>query len=59
MKEASGELNMTLVTIVAVAAIGGLIYVFLPKIKQVINKTWNSQCVQYNADGSCAKTANQ
>lgn len=41
MKEASGELNMTLVTIVAVAAIGGLIYAFLPTIKNVINKQWN------------------
>ncbi len=42
MKEASGELNMTLVTIVAVAAIGGLIYFFLPTIKNVINNIWTN-----------------
>ena len=58
MKEASGELNMTLVTIVAVAAIGALIYVFLPKIKNAINKTWDNQCIQYDTSGKCTKYAN-
>ena len=43
MKEASGELNMTLITIVAIAAIatifGTLLY---PKIKQSIESKWDS-----------------
>ncbi len=29
MKEASGELNMTVITIVAIAAVGALFYVFV------------------------------
>ena len=58
MKEASGELNMTLITIVAVAAIGALIYFFLPQIKNVISKTWGNQCIEWNADGTqCKKRA--
>lgn len=43
MKEASGELNMTLITIVAIAAIatifGTLLY---PRIKQAIEDKWDS-----------------
>ena len=43
MKEASGELNMTLITIVAIAAIatifGTLLY---PKIKEAIENKWDS-----------------
>ena len=61
MKEASGELNMTLVTIIAVAAIGALIYVFLPKITETINKRWETTdeqtktCARYNENGTCAE----
>lgn len=58
MKEASGELNMTLITIVAVAAIGALIYIFLPTIKNAINKTWNNQCIEYYTNGKCKTKAN-
>lgn len=58
MKEASGELNMTLITIVAVAAIGALIYFFLPTIKNAITKTWDNQCIEWSADGKkCVKRA--
>ena len=53
MKEASGELNMTLITIVAIAAIGGLIYFFLPKIKTAISNQWGRTCVQYDTNGNC------
>ena len=49
MKEASGELNMTLITIVAIAAIASLFVVFiLPIVKNRIgnsvknvNTNWN------------------
>lgn len=42
MKEASGELNMTLITIVAVAAIAGLFAFLWPTIKQNIVDKWNN-----------------
>lgn len=41
MKEASGELNMTLITIVAVAAIAGLFALLWPTIKKNIIDKWN------------------
>lgn len=40
MKEASGELNMTLITIIAVALIGGIFAMLYPNIKNRIEKTW-------------------
>lgn len=48
MKEATGELNMTVVTIVAIAAVALLFYVFLwPVIqRQIVNQT----CKTYGAD---------
>lgn len=48
MKEASGELNMTLITIIAIAAIAGLFTVFLlPRIKNSISNRWDQ--VENNA----------
>lgn len=42
MKEASGELNMTVVTIIAIAAIAGFFSIVLwPNIKESINRQWN------------------
>lgn len=41
MKEASGELNMTLVTIVAIAAIAGIFALLYPRIKNSIEKRWD------------------
>lgn len=41
MKEASGELNMTLITIVAIAIIGGIFALFWPKIKDAIDNKWD------------------
>ena len=43
MKEASGELNMTVVTIVAIAAIAAFFSAVLwPRIRTTINNQWNS-----------------
>ena len=43
MKEASGELNMTLITIIAIAAIATLfVTVFLPMIQKSIEDKWNN-----------------
>ena len=41
MKEASGELNMTLITIVAIAAIAGLFALLWPYAKNMIVDKWN------------------
>lgn len=42
MKEASGELNMTVVTILAISAIAGFFTLFLwPRIKTSINSQWS------------------
>lgn len=45
MKEATGELNMTVITVVAVAAIGGIFYLFLWPTVQVAIK--NATCKAY------------
>lgn len=43
MKEASGELNMTVVTIIAIAAIAAFFTaVIWPNIKNSLNDQWNT-----------------
>lgn len=43
MKEASGELNMTVITIIAIAAIAGFFsMVIWPNIKGSINSQWTN-----------------
>ena len=42
MKEASGELNMTLVTIIAIVAIAGIFLVFKDRIWEAIESKWDS-----------------
>ena len=51
MKEATGELNMTVVTIVAIAAVALLFYVFLwPTIqKSIVNQTCKTYGANYGA----------
>lgn len=49
MKEASGELNMTLITIVAVAAIAGLFALLWPTIKGRITGSWNNTANSMNS----------
>lgn len=48
MKEATGELNMTLVTIVAVALILAFVTTFLPKIFGGVEEKWNDAQNQAN-----------
>ena len=40
MKEASGELSMTLITIIAVGVIVGIFAAFWPQIQEAINEGW-------------------
>jgi len=42
MKEASGELSMTLVTIIAVGVIVGIFALFWPQIRDAINERWST-----------------
>lgn len=42
MKEATGELSMTVVTIIAIVAIAGIIGMLTPLIKNFINKSWSN-----------------
>ena len=42
MKEATGELNMTVVTIVAIAAIGAILWALWPSIQKTIENAWGS-----------------
>ena len=43
MKETSGELNMTLVTVIAVGAILAFAMWFLPDMLADISNNWNNQ----------------
>jgi hypothetical protein len=57
MKEATGELNMTVVTLIAIAAIGALFYFFVwPMIQEMIA---NQTCKTYGTNFSAVRvTAN-
>lgn len=54
MKEATGELNMTVITIIAIAAVGALFYVFVwPMIqKSIVTQT----CKTYGNDWKAIAT---
>lgn len=41
MKEATGELNMTVVTIIAIGAIIAFFWVMWPQIQETINNQWD------------------
>lgn len=52
MKEATGELNMTVITVVAIAAIAGLFYAFVwPMIQQsIVQNTCNTMGSNWKAE---------
>ncbi len=56
MKEATGELNMTVITVVAIAAVGAFFYVFVwPAIQGSIEQNTRcaaAQACTTNADGT-------
>lgn len=60
MKEATGELNMTVITVVAIAAIGAFFYAFVwPSIKNSITSSTNcanavcTECTENNGKRVC------
>ena len=53
MKEATGELNMTVVTVVAIAAVAAFFYAFVwPSIRDSIGR--NSKCANAICPASCS-----
>ena len=42
MKEATGELNMTVITVIAIAAIGAILWALCPSIQQSIENAWGA-----------------
>ena len=54
MKEATGELNMTVVTVVAIAAVAAFFYAFIwPSIKtNILNSTKCSSAINCSCEGS-------
>ena len=42
MKAAAGELNLTVITLIAIAAILALFWALYPKIKEAIETQWNN-----------------
>ena len=57
MKEATGELNMTLVTIIAIAAVLTFVVAFLPGILNTVGSKWNdaeaTSCYQKGKQTCC------
>lgn len=41
MKAATGELNLTVITLIAIAAVIGFFWFMWPNIKNSINQQWN------------------
>jgi len=53
MKEATGELNMTVVTVVAIAAVAAFFYAFIwPSIQNTIVASTNCSMANCNADNT-------
>ena len=50
MKEATGELNMTVITIIAIGAIIAFFWVMWPKIQDTINGQWDDISDTSNVD---------
>lgn len=42
MKEATGELSMTVITIIAIVAIAGIVTFLVPLVREYINNAWTN-----------------
>lgn len=60
MKEASGELNLTVITIIAIGVVIGFFYAFWPTIKTSIENQFNdvANCIKYDDNGNCIEHSN-
>ena len=56
MKAATGELQLTVITLIAIAAVIGFFWIMWPQIKQSISGSWKEvSCVQRDKNGKCTK----
>jgi len=56
MKEASGEVSMTVVTLVAIAVIGAIVASQWGNISNWIGSMWgDTTCTRYDASGNCIR----
>ena len=61
MKEATGEVSMTVITLAAIAIIGGLLAAFWPNIKGTLEGLWGgtsssqSACIQQGGTWDATK----
>ncbi len=52
MKAATGELNLTVITLIAIAAVIGFFWIMWPKIQESINTQWdNISQYQHKSNG--------
>lgn len=48
MKAATGELNLTVITLIAIAAVIGFFWIMWPNIQNAINSQWGNISSDYN-----------
>ncbi len=54
MKAATGELQLTVITMIAIAAVIGFFWLMWPSIKNSIGSQWtNISCEKRDANGNC------
>lgn len=54
MKDATGELNLTVITLIAIAAVIGFFWIMWPNIQNSLNSQWNN--ISGNNGGAPAAT---
>lgn len=52
MKAATGELNLTVITLIAIAAVIGFFWIMWPNIQNAINKQWDNISGDYGSGTS-------
>ncbi len=59
MKAATGELQLTVITLIAIAAVIGFFWIMWPQIKNSISNSWTEvDCAERDATGECIKKGN-
>lgn len=54
MKAATGELNLTVITLIAIGAVIGFFWLMWPSIKGSLGNQWNEiACKKRDANGKC------
>ena len=56
MKAATGELQLTVITLIAIAAVIGFFWIMWPSIKSSISDMWTDvDCAKRDANGNCVQ----